>query len=301
MKFANLGKISVSTAAVACAFAVAAPQAEAGVLHNGWNYSIDSFSDGSGGEVYDYKGLAAYDAGDQFIFAISGGLNFDENSGRNLTHGDLFLNFSGEDFDVANGSSSMLAIKFAPNDTDFETGLYTGVTGGDINDFANINHTGHYSSLKNYYNKGFDKENTYGTDLATSDAVYDYFYSDAVAANPKDGNTPFMSAMQSGTKIGDVSMLTKSVLNSQYGLDFAHFDAVGSDVFGIAIDKALLGTVLPGGINGFMAHLILECGNDGVALAGALEIPTEEEVPEPTALAALALVGVGMLGARKRR
>jgi len=303
MKLTNLGNVCAGTVALACAFAIAAPQAQAGELYNGWNYSIDNFTDGSGGAVYDYKGLASTETEDLLIFAISGGLDYNENSSSNLTHGDLFLNFSGGDFASANVTSSLLAVKFAPNDTTLAAGLYKDVTGADINDFASINHSGFYNSMKHYDNRKFLKDtNAYGTDLSSKSDVYNYFYSDAVAAKPTTSNTPFMSAIQSGTKVGDVAMLDAATLNSQYGLDFGHFNAVGSDIFGIAIQKSLFDGVLPGGINGFMAHLILECGNDGVALAGTMDTtPPEEEVPEPTALAALALVGAGMLGARQRR
>lgn len=281
--------------------AIAAP-ANAGQLHNGWNYSIDNFNDGSGGATYNYKGLASIDTGDQIIFALSAGLNYNENSSSNLTHGDLFLNFSGGDFDTANGTESLLAVKFAPNDTTFEAGLYKNVTGGDLNKFATINHTGqNYGSLKQYDNYGYLKDtNAYGTDLSTKQEVYDYFYSDAVANSPTTSNTPFMNAIQSGTKVGDVSMLNKTSLDG-LGLDFGHFNAVGSDVFGIAINKSMLEGILPGGINDFMAHVILECGNDGVALASNFSLPedNDETVPEPSALLGLSAIGLAFL--RKRR
>ncbi|MDB9312562.1 PEP-CTERM sorting domain-containing protein [Spirulina sp. CS-785/01] len=306
----NLTALLSGVAVVVGALSGATP-AQAGELYNDWNYGIDRFNDGSGGSLYNYKGLAFTETEDNFIFALSGGLNYNEVSDTNLTHGDLFLNFSGGDFDTANGTDSLLAVKFAPNDTNLEAGLYKDVTAGDLNQFADIDHAGEsYSSLDHYYDFGWGRDggnvnkvtNTFGTDLATRQETYDYFYSDEVAANPTRNNTTLMNAIKSGTKVGDVSMLDKATLNGQYGLDFGHFNAVGSDVFGISLDKSMLEGVLPGGITEFMAHTILECGNDGVALAGAMDIPEEEQdVPEPTALLGLGSLGLLLVKGRKQQ
>lgn len=282
-------------------FGIASP-AQAGQLHEGWNYSIDSFSDGSGGSTYDYKGLAFTQTADKIIFALSSGLGYDEESSSNLTHGDLILNFS-PDQSVKDSNGSLLAIKFATKEdnTNIDVGVYKDVTAGDINDFADINHAGHnYDSLDHYYDFGWNKTNTFGTDLATKEATYNYFY-DITSSQANRDNTSFYNAIESGTKIGDIAMLDKATLDTDYGLDFENFNAVGSDVFGFSLDKSMLEGVLPGGINEFMAHVILECGNDGVALAvNDLEVP-EEDVPEPTTFLGLGALGLLLSKGRKRQ
>ncbi|MEH2151626.1 hypothetical protein [Nostoc sp.] len=47
------------TAAVTLSLiSLAGQKANAGQLYNSWDYGIDSFSDGSGGAVFDIKGMA---------------------------------------------------------------------------------------------------------------------------------------------------------------------------------------------------------------------------------------------------
>ncbi|MGK7927730.1 MAG: PEP-CTERM sorting domain-containing protein, partial [Spirulina sp.] len=73
--------------------------------------------------------------------------------------------------------------------------------------------------------------------------------------------------------------------------------------FGFSLDKSALEGMLPGGMSQFMAHVFLECANDGVALAGTFEMPEAAEdidVPEPSALLGLSSLGLAFL-ARKRR
>ncbi|MEA5470885.1 XDD3 family exosortase-dependent surface protein, partial [Spirulina sp. 06S082] len=285
----------------------------AGTLHTKtgfdteWNYSIDALKDGYDRTIHNYRGLALTETNGQYIFALSAGLNYNEESELGITHGDLLLNFSGENFNLANGGDKLFGVKFAPkNDTDLALGLYSNVVAGDINAFANIDHTPRWDSLRDYYSTGYGKLNSYGTDLISVAPAYEYFYSKTIDQTT-DQNTPFMNGIQSGTKIGDVSMLDQATL-AGLGLDFEHFgvDAVGSSIFGIAIDKSLFAGLLPSGISEVMAHVILENG-DGVAVKGELNIseeggvdPNRETTPEPTALLGLSLIGLAFLkGARR--
>ena len=294
MKIVSIVKpIAIVLTAIGITCAIATP-ALGGQLHSDrgftWNYGIDNFTDGSGGSAYEYKGLAMTETDDRIIFAISGGLNYNEESNKKFTHGDLILNFSGGNVTAASEAESLLGVKFAPkNDTVFEVGLYKDVRVGDINDFANINHGGYYGSLKQYYNAGFNRPDTYGSDLATRDETYEYFYGETVANNPTKNNTPLLNGIQSGIWIADIAMLDFATLKGEYGLDFENFNAVGSDTFGFAIEKSAFQDVLPTGMNPFMAHILLECGNDGVALAGE----TDLSIPEPSMILGLGAIALG--------
>jgi len=256
--------------------------ANAGQLYNGWNYAIDSFNDGSGGEAYNIRGMALKEEGSSIFVALTGGtpltgVSNSRAADGNIGWGDLFFNFSGTNFQSAQGN--VFGIRFAgTNDSGVaSTGVYAGVTGKSV---TLENHG--YGSLKQYYNSGFNKTNTLGTDLPTTAAVYSYLYPTNVASTPTTSNTPILPVIGSGTKIGDINILASSALT---GLDFGHFGAVGSQTFGFSFDRS----DLPAGGGNFIAHLFLECGNDGVALAGTLS-----EVPEPTGILGLAVVG--MLG-----
>ena len=246
--------------------------ANAGQLHNGWNYAIDSFEDGSGGQSYNIRGMALKEEGSRIFVALAGGtplggVNNGSAADGNIGWGDLFFNFSDTNFQAAQGD--VFGIRFASaNDSGVaETGVYAGVTAKSV---TSENHG--YNSLKQYYNAGYNKTNTLGTDLPTKAAAYSYLDPTSVA--------PILTVINSGTKIGDI--LDSSALT---GLDFGHFGAVGTHTFGFSFDRS----DLPAEGGNFIAHLFLECGNDGIALAGTLT-----EVPEPTGILGLAMVG--MLG-----
>jgi hypothetical protein len=262
--------------------------ANAGQLYNGWNYAIDSFSDGSGGEAYNIRGLALKEEGGQVFVALNGGTPLTGVSNAaaadgNIGWGDLFFNFSGTNFQAAQGN--VFGIRFAgTNDSGAaSTGVYQGVR---AKSGTSENHG--YNSLRQYYNYGYAKTNTLGTDLPTTQAAYAYLYPTNVANSPTTGNTPILTAINTGTKVGNINMLSRNALT---GLDFGHFGARGSQTFGFSFDRSLL----PDG--NFLAHVFLECGNDGVALAGTLQ-----EVPELTGLLGLTMVGLlGSVGWLRRK
>ncbi|MGB3535170.1 MAG: XDD3 family exosortase-dependent surface protein [Microcoleaceae cyanobacterium] len=276
MMIRNIKKIVGTVAATACLSLIVGQTAQAGQLHNGWNYSIDSFSDGSGGVDYEIKGLAVTESEDSIIVGLSGGMSWDENS-DNITWGDLFFNFSGDDFNTASQNGDLFGIKFANNDTDLQLGVYKDVTASTI---TNADHD-MYSSLKQYYDYGWNRQDTMGTDISTKAEAYDYL-----------GKGAFQHVIGSGERVGEINKLNGSQL-ANMGLDFGHFSANAPQVFGFEFSKSLVqnGDFESGD---YLAHLFMECGNDGVALAGNIE-----DIPEPTTLGGLAIVGLALAGRRK--
>ncbi|MBE9033534.1 PEP-CTERM sorting domain-containing protein, partial [filamentous cyanobacterium LEGE 11480] len=101
-----------------------------------------------------------------------------------------------------------------------------------------------------------------------------------------------LNAIDSGTKVGNISMLWNRDLREQ-GLDFGHFGADGSKTFGFTFEKTD-----DFKIGSYVANLFMECGNDGVAIAGALK-HGDKKVPEPAMM--LGLAGVSGLGLMRRR
>jgi hypothetical protein len=284
MKTSTLKKLIGTTVASLSLISVSGLPAMAGQLHNGWNYGIDSFADGSGGKSYEIKGIALKETSDSIFVALTGGtpLKGVSNSGaadKNIGWGDLFLNFTNKNFTTASNEKSLLGVRFAgTNDSQVATtGLYGNVKGVSV---ALENHG--YSSLKQYYDYGWSKTNTQGTDIATKAAAYNYF-----------GQGTILNVIDSGaTKLGGIQNLSAAALNSQ-GLDFGFFKASGTQTLGFSLNKADLG--LADGNYNYMANLFLECGNDGVSLAGGVS------VPEPGSLAGLALVGLTVLGSKLRK
>ncbi|MEC4804162.1 MAG: XDD3 domain-containing surface protein [Jaaginema sp. PMC 1079.18] len=280
--------------------AITAPNATAGTLHNGWNYGIDSFKDGTeyqsgrglvvGSEsAFEFYGMAMKETEDSVIFAINSNLGLSGYSasvrGGSIAWGDLFLNFSGSStFDSA---TDLFAIRFAENNDSgvAELGLYSNVTTKSV---AGVN-SGH-SSLSSYNNKvsnkSWNKDSgswVYGDgDPSLADLASDTSYLN------QSGRTH--NVIKSGTKIGDVQLISDF---SNLGLDFGYFGATGTNTFGFSVDKSLLPT------GDFIAHILAECNNDGMALIG--EISDAESVPEPAGLVGLGVFGLGLWGQRRRK
>ncbi|MFN6564090.1 MAG: XDD3 family exosortase-dependent surface protein [Nostoc sp. ChiSLP01] len=266
-------------------------QANAGQLYNGWNYSIDSFQDGSGGSVFDIKGMAVKDSGDKIYVALTGGMPLDGtidaddywNPGHSVHIGwsDLFFNFSGQDFQTASQSGQLFGVRFANYDNSLATGVYQGVQAK-----STTTQHGGYSNLKWYYDWGWGKNNTQGTDLATTQDVYNYYYKSSAAQNPTWDNTPILNAIGSGTKVGNISMLNSQQLNTA-GLNFANFSASGQYTIGFSFDRALIGE------GNYVSNIFLECGNDGIALKGDLK-----SVPESAGTIGLLLTGLSFMASQ---
>ncbi|MEH2202827.1 MAG: XDD3 family exosortase-dependent surface protein [Nostoc sp.] len=285
-------KVLLATTAISVSLlSLSNQQASAGQLVNGWNYSIDSFQDGSGGSVFDIKGMAVKDSGDKIYVALTGGMPLsgttDSNDYWNPGHSvhigwsDLFFNFSGKDFQTASQSGQLFGVRFADYNNSLATGVYQGVQAKS----TTIQHGG-YSNLKWYYDWGWGQNNTQGTDLATTQDVYNYYYGSNVAQNPTWDNTPILNAIGSGTKVGNISMLNDQQLNSA-GLNFGNFSANGQYTIGFSFDKALMGQ------GNYVSNIFLECGNDGVALKGDLK-----SVPESAGTIGLLLTGLSFIASQ---
>ncbi|WP_311737746.1 PEP-CTERM sorting domain-containing protein [Limnospira platensis] len=188
--------------------------------------------------------------------------------------GDLFFNFTGDDFLTASQNNALFGVRFAEtNDSGAsELGVYSNVRAKSVTSINNG-----YNSLQHYYNSGFYRQNTMGTDIATRQEAYDYF----------GQRTSIDNVIASGNLVGGINMHSQQELLNA-GLDFGNFNRAGTHTFGFSFSKSLIGS------GDYLASLFLECGNDGVALAGV-------SVPEPGTLAGLALLGVTFMGSKVRK
>ena len=288
----SLQSITLAAAALGCV--VAAPQAaQAGELYQGWNYTIDSFNDGTEGSTigdnsaFEFYGLAYQETADSVIFAFNSNLDIDgydysSARGGSIGYGDMFINFGEGSFADAEGTDDLFAVNFADNDTNKDAGLYSSVTSKSL-----TTKNAGYSKIKNHTNTvaNLGGSASHG-DLAADDAYF-------------NKNKAARTHIKTGTYESGITML-----DSFDGLDFDHFGANGSNTYGFSIDKSKLT------MGSFVANFFAECGNDGIAIEGELtglvatpEDPDTQAVPESSPMAGLLVVGMMAGGAalRKRR
>ncbi|HRD89849.1 MAG TPA: PEP-CTERM sorting domain-containing protein [Accumulibacter sp.] len=271
------------------AVATGAGNANAGVVHNNWNYAIDSFNDGSGGSGFEERGLAFRQIGQTGHFAISGdmlltGTPYPARNGS-VALGDLFLNFTSDALDAQGKFTdpAVFGIRFTASNDSFgniggsntSLGLFRNITVVDLAAPQN----GGYDTLQAYYNAGFGRPTRSMGDRATTTDVISYL-----------GNGDMYANMASGTLVAGITSLSTIELGN-LGLDFAHFGpgAVGTaPLIGFSVDLS----ALPRGQ--FTAHFFEECINDGIALRGQV-------VPEPSTFALLGIALAGVTRYRRRQ
>ncbi|MGI0486795.1 PEP-CTERM sorting domain-containing protein [Pantanalinema rosaneae CENA516] len=273
MTRSGLTTVIGGVAAALCLIPVMGQDAQAFGLGSNWSYSLDAVGDGSGGSVYDIRGMAMRIVGDELHVALNSnlaitGTSHSRAADGNIGWGDLFFNFTGKSFNEAQGS--LFGVRFAStNDSPVAVGVYSNVQATSVTSTNDG-----YSSLNQYYNAGFDRANTMGSEgLTTKTQVLNYF----------GGNGPINNVIGSGNQIGGITMLSASLLS---GLNFG--SNAGSQTFGFSLNRNLL----PSG--SFLSNIFLECGNDGVAMKS-------EAVPEPATMLGATLGLAGLAGAKRMR
>lgn len=275
------------SAAVFCVvIALHQQKATAATLSNGWNYAIDSFTDGvTGGQVgggeFEFYGIAVKETSDTAFVAINSNLSL-AGSQRSyaargsISYGDLFFNFSGQNFNTANANRSLFGIRFAEsNDSPVVTGVYSNVTATSVTEA----------------NNGFSNLTRYNTHVQSGGGTSSM--GDLAATDPYfEQNGPILNSIAAGTKVGEINSLTPAAL-SALGLNFAQFNAVGSQTIGFSFNKSSM----PSGQ--YIANLFAECANDAIAIKGSFSQDSAEAVPEPSTMFGT-LVGLSILAAKRK-
>ena len=271
-----------SSVAVFCALFALHPLKATAATLNGWKYAIDSFNDGVtetqiGGGAFEFSGIAINETSDTVSIAINSNLSLagyaDSAAERGtISYGDLFFNFSGQDFKTASANNSLFAVRFADgNDSGVATtGVYKDVTAKSVTQT----------------NSGFSNLNEYNTLIESQGGTPSL--GDLAATDPyfeQTGNNTILNSIATGTKVGDIEFLTAATL-SALGLNFAQFNAVGSQTIGFSFNKSSM----PSG--NYIANFFAECANDAIAIKGSFEA-----VPEPSTwfgtLVGLSFLGIG--------
>ncbi|MDJ1180552.1 PEP-CTERM sorting domain-containing protein [Roseofilum sp. BLCC_M91] len=287
--------------------------AQAGSFYNGWNYARDYSNDGTGGyeqfngriaSGYEMYGMAVHQDGDTITVGINTNLGLE---GRhhgpakddNIGWGDFLFSVGGEQY----------GIHFAETNDSFGRGLDSAAADaaqgtnalGLYKDITTKNVTAKnsgWSTIKKHDNETKNRTanvqdrnagiKSFG-DLESSELSYYNSWRSAP------------TSIKSGTKVenDNFQLLNQSQL-SGLGLDFGGAFGVGSNTLG-ATTFGFSFTKTPEMLGEFVAHLFAECTNDGMAIQGTFEEVPSVPVPEPTAVAGLALVGLMFAGSKLRQ
>ncbi len=267
--------------------------AHASSLINGWNYAYDDqIYDGSGGvsgdalfsatSRYDFYGFGFKQVGQELFV----GINTSYVAGAtgtiaNVGYGDLFLDFgydSGSTFKSAQGTTNLLGVRFAFNDSAVGNGVYTNVTGKSV---ASTNSG--YARLNDYNNKvkaDNDNKNLADPNSRFGDLAWDTpYFADYTASN----SAAVPNVIASGTKYadGNVRALDTVALAAAMFPTDVNIASNNKNIFGFAF-------TLPEEFRGmsFLATLGFECSND--TISGY--VPTRP-VPVPPAIAGILVAG----------
>jgi hypothetical protein len=273
--------------------------ANAGTIHNGWNYGIDSFRDGISrgdlGGVFEMYGLGIKQDGETIYVGLDARLPItgEPRAGtlNGIAWGDLFFNFTGNP--LLNAQGNLFGVRFASNNDASVTplGLYRNVTGRNV------------TSLNN----GFASYAAHAQEAISLGGLPAFGELTDAEARGYTNNA-------SWNVIGAGQQIVDSVFEA---LDGAALSALGFDLNGA------LGGVLPaqsptygatrqtlgfkftrgeGMVGDFIAHVFAECLNDGIAVRGNFTPEGDQPKSTPEPLSLLGLVGVGAaLGARSQR
>ncbi len=253
-----------------------------------WTYTLDSPNDGynSGilGENSNYELYYAVHRSDEqrLYFAFNNnmplsGVPTSTALNGSVSWGDLFLNFSGQDFDTAHDSGSLFGIRFTEfNDSGVASlGLYTGITAQSVT----------------HLNNGFQSLSDYNSRVANAGGVPSLGDLEA-NTNYFNQTNPMRNVMATGTRIGDIEPLSAEQLGSL-------MPGQGRYSYGFSVDRSLLPT------GSFIANLYAECINEGVAIAGLnperSSSTNQSAVPEPSLMLGILSVGGAILYHRKRQ
>lgn len=288
MKFQTLGSILGATALTIASIAPAQAYS--------WTYGIDSFKDGYNSGVvgtnsaFEFYGMAVAEDANSILFALNANLDLAGNAStgaadRHIGWGDLFLNFTGQNYNPAISSGNMLAIHFAGTNSD---------SGEQANGLYKVNTAQGVASTNSGFNTLQDHKNKaiIGANEAVGNVNYQSYF---------EMNSTLKNVMLDGDKLGDIAFLDAATIASS-GLDFASKGAVGSKTIAFSFSKANL----PGGLSGnLIATIFAECNNDGMGVVAtvnpAVPTPTPEDVPEPASMLGLLTIAGSAFGLRRRR
>ena len=253
------------------------------------HYTADSFSDGVDGSTvggtnsaYEIYGVGYAQSATTLYVGLNtnlpiGGEPTPDATGGTVAWGDFFFNFSDQPFAEAVSGGQVYGVRFdAANDSPMpQLGLYQ------------VEETGSVTLS----NSGFVSLDAYQTTVTNAGGT------PSLGDVPPDGsylsNTDLpQNVIAQGTLLPNEVNFIEDLSTVGFESDFGFGTALaetGRYTYGFSVDT----TGLPSG--DFIAHLLAECANDGIAFIGSLfsqnQGPDAESVPEPMSGLAVLVVG----------
>ncbi|NET61867.1 MAG: PEP-CTERM sorting domain-containing protein [Symploca sp. SIO2E6] len=179
----------------------------------GWQYTIDSAHDGVdglqvGGNAYEIYSLALKETADDIVVALNANMPLTGVDGTpaddgNIGWGDLFFNFSGQDFSSASNAGDLFAVRFAETNDSLvpNIGLYGDVT----------------ATSTTAINSGFSSIEAYNQHVATygcNGPGCDPSLGDLAADSTYFEQNQSLNAIASGTYLTGLSFLSTAELSA---------------------------------------------------------------------------------------
>lgn len=205
-----------------------------------FSYAIDNPFDGVagadiGGNAYEIYSLDIRETANSIWVVLNGnmpitGIDAPSANDENIGWGDLFFNFTGEDFSTASNQGKLFGVRFAETNDSFapKVGLYSNVTATSV---TSINSSFGSLSAYNHYVKTNCKKP--GCAPSLGDLAADSTYFDP---------TKSMNAITSGTFLKAIAFLSNDDLQAA-GYDFNK--ALGQHTIAFSFDKSAISQSAP--------------------------------------------------------
>ncbi|MEQ9620951.1 XDD3 family exosortase-dependent surface protein [Coleofasciculus chthonoplastes] len=205
------------------------------VDESGWQYAVDSFNDGvdglqvgGSGNPYEIHSLALKETEDSIFVAINANMSLTGVDGTsaedgNIGWGDLFFNFTDQDFTTANNQGDLFGVRFAGTNDSLvpNLGLYGNVTAISTTDInSGFSSLTDYNQRVNDFCQGADCSPSLG-DLPADTSYFDQSQS--------------LNTMGSGEFLTSLMYLSESELLAA-GYDLNRFD--GEHTIAFKFDKS---------------------------------------------------------------